>query len=261
MLNGLHALSGQANRTTAGRKVAYGLRLAGVLGFCALVAGCSDANDTTSAYESDLPTVADKHAVKTPAGTSSDEEATVEPADPAQSSEADPRLEPIRKGVRVIVEDEVANISPDQQVIERINPGISAEEKNALERARISEKPTTFPRPLIRAVGDILSGDVSITLEGIDAMSADTECKLENGERWACGNFAKATLQRLVRARTLSCDGEYTSDTAFSGRCRAGRTDLSSWLVKQGWAKAAGSLLQEEMEQARAQEKGLWRKR
>lgn len=173
-----------------------------------------------------------------------------------------PDLEPVKKDLRVIVEDEIALIEPEQQVIERLEPEVSASERNAAELARLPEKPKTFARPLVLAANDIRSGEIAIRLTGIDAPQKDKTCADPRSpdKSWPCGNFAKAALQRLVRARTLSCEGDYLGDDLFEGRCKVGKTDLSQWLVAQGWAQSSGDEFRELMREAREAGKGLWRR-
>ncbi len=176
--------------------------------------------------------------------------------------EAVTKLEPVKKDLRVIVEDEIALIEPEQQVIERLQPEVSASDKNAAEQARLPEKPESFARPLILAANEIRSGEITIRLTGIDAPSRDKTCPDPNSpnKTWLCGNFAKAALQRLVRARTLNCEGNYLGDNLFEGRCKVGKTDLSQWLVAQGWAQSSSEEFSKLMQEAREAGKGLWRR-
>ena len=45
-------------------------------------------------------------------------------------------------------------------------------------------------------------------------------------------------LRRLVRARAVVCDlPEPGEQKSFTARCAVSGTDLSTWMVRQGWAK------------------------
>ena len=168
-------------------------------------------------------------------------------------------MEPVKKDIRIIVEDEVGLIEPETDTIERVVPAISAEEKNAAELARLPEKPDNFARPLILAANDIKSGEISIRLTGISAPEKEKTCGTATGGKWPCGNFAKAALQRLVRTRTLTCKGDYVSGNRFEGRCSVGKTDLSQWLVARGWAKSSDGEFRDLMQIAKKDRRGMWR--
>lgn len=175
-----------------------------------------------------------------------------------EDNPATPAIEPVRKDVRIIVEDEIALLPPDQKIIERLKPQQDAATKNAMEKARLPEKPKRFARPLIMGANDIRSGGVTIQLSGIEAPDASKTCVKGDGVPWPCGNFAKAALQRLVRARTLECEGDYTTEVLFEGKCRVGSTDLAEWLIERGWGKPAGGATSENFAAARAARRGMW---
>ena len=150
---------------------------------------------------------------------------------------------------------------PEEGLV-RLSPSESAEEKNARQKARIPEKPDLFPRPIVVQAGELRSGDTLIHLAGIEPLPKEKRCKTERGN-WPCGNFARAALQRFIRSRTISCSetaGTAANGEHYSGHCRIGKTDLSQWLVSQGWATASGSDLKDAEREAQKAEKGIWRK-
>ena len=106
--------------------------------------------------------------------------------------------------------------------------------------ALFKPKPTkkTYYRVFVPDSGTLEVGDVVIKLNGIVASKADAQCQDETGKRWPCGAAAKTALRQLIRARAVVCDlrgpGEHKS---FTARCAVSGTDLSTWLVRQGWAK------------------------
>ena len=74
---------------------------------------------------------------------------------------------------------------------------------------------------------------------------------------------ARAALRRLVRARAVVCDlpdaGEQKS---FTARCAVSGTDLSTWMVRHGWAKPNDPpepVLAEAARAAKAERIGFWR--
>jgi endonuclease YncB( thermonuclease family) len=70
-------------------------------------------------------------------------------------------------------------------------------------------------------------------------------------------------LTRLIRARAVTCvlpkGGEHN---IFIARCSVGGTDLSTWMVRQGWAtpkEPKEPALSAAAEAAQAEKIGLWR--
>ncbi len=106
--------------------------------------------------------------------------------------------------------------------------------------ADIKPKPTKkiYYRVMVPDSGTLAAGDVVIKLNGIVASKADAQCQDEKGKSWPCGAAAKTALRRLVRARAVVCDlSEAGEQKTFTARCAVSGTDLSTWIVRQGWAK------------------------
>ena len=154
-------------------------------------------------------------------------------------------------------------------------PAQLAREKTEAERlAALKEKDATgavapkattkrYYRVTVRDGGELQSGGVVIRLAGIAARDADATCKDEKGKSWRCGAAAKAALTRLIRARAVTCElpkgGEHN---IFIARCSVAGTDLSTWLVRRGWAKPKDPkepALAKAAEEAEAERIGLWR--
>jgi endonuclease YncB( thermonuclease family) len=111
--------------------------------------------------------------------------------------------------------------------------------------------------------GTLEAGDVVIKLSGIVAHKADAQCQDKNGKNWPCGTAAKAALRRLIRARAVVCDLPEPSELkSFTARCAVSGTDLSTWMVRQGWAKPNDPpepTLADAAEAAKSERIGLWR--
>ena len=106
------------------------------------------------------------------------------------------------------------------------------------------------------------AGKVVIRLPGIAAREADATCKGTHGKSWPCGAAAKAALTRLIRSRAVTCTLPKGGDhNIFDASCSVGGTDLSTWLVRQGWATPKGSeaALAKAAEAAKSERLGLWR--
>jgi endonuclease YncB( thermonuclease family) len=130
--------------------------------------------------------------------------------------------------------------------------------------ADIRPKPTkkTYYRVIVPDSGTLEAGDVVIKLNGIVPSKADAQCQDEKGKSWPCGAAAKTALRQLIRARAVVCDvpgpGEQKS---FTARCAVSGTDLSTWLVRQGWAKPnhlPEPALADAAEAARSERIGVW---
>src|SRR6185437_14631638 len=85
----------------------------------------------------------------------------------------------------------------------------------------------------------------------------------ERGKNWPCGAAAKVALRRLIRARAVVCDlPEPGEQKSFTARCAVSGTDLSTWMVRQGWAKPNDPpepALADAAEAAKSERIGLWR--
>ncbi|HSB59958.1 MAG TPA: thermonuclease family protein [Methyloceanibacter sp.] len=151
-----------------------------------------------------------------------------------------------------------------------------AAEKAEAERTAGLEQKAAAPLPRetkryfkvrVRDAGTLEAGllptdTVLIRLEGIDAREADETCKTENGATWPCGAKARAALTRFIRTRAVTCtvpQGGETKD--FAGRCGVMGQDLSTWLVRHGWAtpqKGAEPELAKALDAAKSERLGLW---
>ena len=119
-----------------------------------------------------------------------------------------------------------------------------------------------YHRVIVSDSGTLEAGDVVIRLNGIVASKADAQCHDKQGKNWPCGAAAKTALRRLVRARAVVCDlPEPGEQKSFTARCAVSGTDLSTWMVRQGWAKPNDPpepALADAAEAAKSERIGLW---
>ena len=119
-----------------------------------------------------------------------------------------------------------------------------------------------YYRVIVSDSGRLEAGDVVIRLNGIVASKADAQCHDKQGKNWPCGAAAKTALRRLVRARAVVCDlPEPGEQKSFTARCAVSGTDLSTWMVRQGWAKPndpPDPALADAAEAAKSERIGLW---
>lgn len=147
-------------------------------------------------------------------------------------------------------------------------PGEQAEaERQAKLNAPIPPSP---PKPKrlfqvqVEDAGTLKSGDMLIRLDGVDTREPTARCKFESGADWPCGAVARAALARLIRGRSIECVlDEDAKRTDTVTRCSVGKTDLSEWLVRQGWAspaKGADKAMAEAHDRAKSERLGFWQK-
>ena len=115
----------------------------------------------------------------------------------------------------------------------------------------------------VRDAGTLSSQGVVIRLAGIRAHDSAETCKDEEGKDWPCGAQAKASLTRLIRGRSITCalpgSGEKPDLTM---RCAVVGIDLSTWMVRQGWAQPKEPLdqnLAAAVQAAKSERAGQWR--
>ena len=103
---------------------------------------------------------------------------------------------------------------------------------------------------------------VMIRLEGIDTYEADETCKTKSGKTWPCGAKARAALTLFIRSRAVTCtvpQGAASNDLA--ARCSVMDQDLSTWLIRRGWATPQGNGEAEfakALDAAKTEKLGLW---
>ena len=101
-----------------------------------------------------------------------------------------------------------------------------------------------------------------IRLEGIDTYEADETCKTKSGKTWPCGAKARAALTLFIRSRAVTCtvpQGAASNDLA--ARCSVMDQDLSTWLVRRGWAtpqRDSEVELAKAVDAAKSEKLGLW---
>ena len=111
-------------------------------------------------------------------------------------------------------------------------------------------------------VGLLPTDAVLIRLGGIKSCEADETCKRESGASWPCGAKARTALAHFIRYRAVACtlaSGGESKD--FAARCSVLGEDLSTWLVRQGWATpqaGAEPELVKALDAAKTERLGLW---
>ena len=137
---------------------------------------------------------------------------------------------------------------------------------NEKDKAGTPAQPTEsklFYRVTVRDGGTLQSSGVVVRLAGIAARDANATCKSANGKSWPCGAAAKSALTRLIRARAITCElPKQSAQKDVVARCSVAGADLSTWLVRQGWAEpkdANEPALAQAAQAAKHDKLGLWR--
>ena len=116
--------------------------------------------------------------------------------------------------------------------------------------------------PQIVDADTVYLGSTKIRLRGIDAPETDQLCLDSNGRRWSCGIEARTRLEAHSNGRIWVCQ---LHGLDFYGRhlgsCTIDGNDVSSWLVRSGWALAfrrySNAYTRDEA-YAREERNGLW---
>lgn len=150
--------------------------------------------------------------------------------------------------------------SPLANTPEEVKRFVSIEKGHAIEIEPPRRK--RYYRVIVQDAGTLKTGNHIIRLKGITVRDEDETCEDANGESWPCGSRARTALTQLIRGRAVVCDLPPGGDRpAFSTRCRIGKTDLSLWMVEQGWAKPAtehNDKMARARDKAKQAQLGLW---
>jgi endonuclease YncB( thermonuclease family) len=106
--------------------------------------------------------------------------------------------------------------------------------------------------------GRIRAREQDIHLAGIAAPDFEARCG-EGTAAWPCGRVARAALRRFIRGRPIECVvPPGAEDIPDPAQCSVGGTDLSHWLVAQGWARNDGDGYAALEDSARTAKLGVW---
>ena len=190
--------------------------------------------------------------------------AAVEAAPPKPAEAAPPPVAP-----------EVAPSAPPGTAPTDPKAHMLANEKAEAERSAALQQKAATPAPRetkryfkvkVLDAGTLQAGlpteAVVIRLEGIDTYEADETCKTKSGKTWPCGAKARAALTLFIRSRAVTCtvpQGAASNDLA--ARCSVMDQDLSTWLVRRGWAtpqRDSEVELAKALDAAKSEKLGLW---
>jgi endonuclease YncB( thermonuclease family) len=85
----------------------------------------------------------------------------------------------------------------------------------------------------------LITGDVTITLDGLELPQPDQVCRTLDDRLEQCSARAATQLELLTRSRRLACRYRMTSSSSGVGSCRIGSRDLAERMIRTGYARAA----------------------
>ena len=159
---------------------------------------------------------------------------------------------------------------PPQQTKQILLAREAEEEKRLAALRTSSQSKGELPSDIKRFYGvkvrdgqTLTAGGTIIRLAGINVRDSNETCKDTDGKDWACGAQAKGALKRLIRGRSITCalpPGSGGNDMTI--RCAVVGIDLSTWMVRHGWAKPlveGDRSFAAAVQEAKTARAGLWR--
>lgn len=150
------------------------------------------------------------------------------------------------------VTGELTRVGPSERLLELLNPPVEPVPDGPLELVRVE----------VPDAGHLKSGRLTVRLAYIESLDLEATCKTDLGASWPCGMRARTFLRGLIRRLKVSCvKQEDLAPQEISAVCTRGAIDLSSQLVRFGWAtplETAPDEFKELAEAAKAKEIGQW---
>jgi endonuclease YncB( thermonuclease family) len=152
------------------------------------------------------------------------------------SGETPLQPEPERR-VRHIDEDGVVSVRPDGRLLRAPTP-----EPPATDAPEPEPEPDLYNLVVIESAELIDARTRRFRLAHVDAPEVDASCAAQDGQAWPCGRRARTALRRLVQRRAIACDALEPGaapheDEPTVAECTVGGTNLSRWLIENGWAE------------------------
>jgi endonuclease YncB( thermonuclease family) len=118
---------------------------------------------------------------------------------------------------------------------------------------------TILYRPVAVGSAEFEAMGYRIAIAGTQSIDPAQLCEFDGAE-WPCGVRARAAVRLWLRGRALSCIIPPEADRQLLvADCRLGKQDVGTWLVSNGWARAAaGGPYTPAEEQARKAKAGIY---
>jgi endonuclease YncB( thermonuclease family) len=159
-----------------------------------------------------------------------------------------------------------------QRTIRNVTPdGIPIIVLPPREDDRRTKSPTIAPDIRGEAVVATLSDDGTIEVNGkpiiplgTRRLPGDALCERPPVGRWACGLRAHVALRNFVHGKRLNCEIVAERADGAVARCYREKTDLSEWILAEGWglydASSSEPALMKTAEDAKQKSRGIWEK-
>jgi endonuclease YncB( thermonuclease family) len=155
-------------------------------------------------------------------------------------------------------ERKIRNVTPEGIPIIILPPRKDDRAPQANEPAIPGDLRTAMAQP----DGTFLIGNEPVSLIGVVALPSDTLCMNGDGGKWACGLRAHVAIRQFLHAKELKCETLTSAKSGRVFRCYRDRTNVSQWLLEQGWAlpdaQRSEDNLNSAADEARAQKRGIW---
>jgi endonuclease YncB( thermonuclease family) len=117
-----------------------------------------------------------------------------------------------------------------------------------------------FKRARVEAGGTIWADGHNLDLYGLEQVRRNRICAPE-GARWACGQRAFIAMRGFLEGQSISCRFIAAAGSP-KAVCWVGDTDVTQWLLSQGWAELAEGVTEdsyvEAASSARRRKVGIW---
>ncbi|MET1414220.1 hypothetical protein ABVF61_18245 [Roseibium sp. HPY-6] len=125
------------------------------------------------------------------------------------------------------VSGDLKRVEPSERFQELMNPPVDPVPDGPLELRRVQ----------VLDGGRIKSKKLVVTLAHIEPLKIDETCVAEQGGAWPCGTRARTFLRGLIRQYKITCEKlAETGPNQIVASCKRGKIDLSTRLVRYGWA-------------------------
>ncbi len=154
------------------------------------------------------------------------------------------------------------DVAPKSGVRDVTPPGTSRVLRSEQDFVRPDDTARVFENAVVLRDGSLRSGSTKILLYGIKLPDRNKLCTTRLGARWACGSAAYVALHNLVQARTIRCTTRREAGIEILATCKVQQTDVSAWLLQQGWAELTSEtnekIYVEAFASGKAKSAGLW---
>jgi endonuclease YncB( thermonuclease family) len=118
-----------------------------------------------------------------------------------------------------------------------------------------------FERAQIDMSGSIRADGHNLDLYGVVRVRRNRICTSADGARWACGQHAFMALRKLLDGQSITCSFRHIT-VPPKVVCWVGDSDVTQFLLDQGWAELADGVTEETYVDAQAsaqsRKAGVW---